>query len=207
MNRFKRFAVFVIVVGTAWSCSDPNSPGLEYMPDMYRDPSIGTYEPSDLFPDGLGARKPAEGSIPRGFTPYAYQNNAEDYEKAGAELKNPLSFNDDHLKEGKRIFENFCIQCHGKKGDGEGTVPQSDYWPGVVPAYDSDRLIDLPEGKIFHSITYGKGLMGPHKGQISQEDRWKLVFYVQKLQGKDPSKSEDESTADAEIEEERTEEA
>ena len=28
-------------------------------------------------------------------------------------------------------------------------------------------------------------MMGSHSSQISQEDRWKLVFYVQKLQGHD----------------------
>jgi hypothetical protein len=44
-------------------------------------------------------------------------------------------------------------------------------------------LKNLPEGKIFHSITYGKGLMGAHNSLLSQEERWKLVYYVQKLQG------------------------
>ena len=42
---------------------------------------------------------------------------------------------------------------------------------------------NLPEGKIFHSITYGKGLMGQHASQLTAEERWKLVYYVQKLQG------------------------
>ncbi len=186
MKSLKNLILMSFIGILATGCSDPNSPGLEYMPDMYRDPSIGTYEESELFPDGLGSRLPAEGSIPRGFTPYPYDDDAEGYKAAGEELKNPLTFNEDVLKEGKQVYENFCIHCHGKKGGGDGLVPQHDEWPGVVPAYDSDNLIDLPEGKIFHSITYGKGLMGAHKGQISQEDRWKLVFYVQSLQGKEP---------------------
>ena len=36
---------------------------------------------------------------------------------------------------------------------------------------------------MFHSITYGKGTMGSHASQLTQEERWKLVYYVQKLQG------------------------
>jgi hypothetical protein len=44
-------------------------------------------------------------------------------------------------------------------------------------------LKNLPEGKIFHTLTYGKGTMGSHASQLTQEERWKLVFYVQKLQG------------------------
>lgn len=200
MIRLKKLVFLTLFGGLIAGCSDPNSPGLEYMPDMYRDPSIGTYEESDLFPDGLGARLPAEGSIPRGFTPYPYNNDAEGYEAAGNELKNPLSMSEEHLKKGKKIYEDFCIHCHGKKGGGDGLVPQNDEWPGVVPAYDSDRLKDLPEGQIFHSITYGKGLMGAHKGQISQEDRWKLVFYVQSLQGKEKAEKKVEEVEETEDE-------
>lgn len=200
MKSLKKLVFLSILGMMAFGCSDPNSPGLEYMPDMYRDPSIGTYQESDLFPDGLGSRLPAEGSIPRGFTPYPYEDNAEGYQAAGSELKNPLAFSDAHLKRGKKIYEDFCIHCHGKKGGGDGLVPQNDEWPGVVPAYDSDNLIDLPEGKIFHSITYGKGLMGAHKGQISQEDRWKLVFYVQSLQGKKQGDTADEDAEEDESE-------
>ena len=43
-------------------------------------------------------------------------------------------------------------------------------------------LKNLPEGKIFFSISYGKNLMGPHASQLSQEERWKIVRYIQELQ-------------------------
>ena len=39
------------------------------------------------------------------------------------------------------------------------------------------------EGHIFHAITYGLNAMGPHASQITEEERWKIVLYVQeKLQ-------------------------
>jgi len=83
------------------------------------------------------------------------------------------------------ISPKFCVQCHGSGGQGDGAVAQNPKWPGPPPAYDSPQLKDLPEGKIFFSITYGRNLMGPHASQINQEDRWKLVRYVQTLQDKD----------------------
>ena len=40
----------------------------------------------------------------------------------------------------------------------------------------------LTAGHIFHSITYGLNAMGPHASQLSEEERWKIVLYVQELQ-------------------------
>ncbi len=166
------------------SCEDPNSPGLEYMPDMYRSPALEAYSEYTFYWDSMATRKPVEGSVPRGFMPFPYPNTAEGYEAAGTELQNPLAYHADRVKEGKAIYEKFCIQCHGEKGDGQGPVATNPAWPGQPPAYNG-RIKDLPEGKIFFSIHYGKGLMGSHAAQISQEDRWKLTYYVQTMQGKD----------------------
>lgn len=35
---------------------------------------------------------------------------------------------------------------------------------------------------MYHSITYGKGLMGSHASQINQMERWQVIQYVQVLQ-------------------------
>jgi hypothetical protein len=43
--------------------------------------------------------------------------------------------------------------------------------------------VGLTEGKMFHSMTYGKGLMGQHASQLNKQERWQLVFYVQSLIG------------------------
>ena len=83
-------------------------------------------------------------------------------------------------KDGEVLYGKFCIHCHGATGAGDGKVGGK--LPGPPPAYNG-ALKNLPEGKIFHTLTYGKGTMGSHASQLTQEERWKLVFYVQKLQG------------------------
>jgi hypothetical protein len=45
-----------------------------------------------------------------------------------------------------------------------------------------DAIKNVTEGHIFHVITYGKGLMGSHGSQVSEEDRWKIAKYVKELQ-------------------------
>lgn len=189
--QWAKFAgIFMLGLIVLQSCKSDNGPGFEYMPDMYRSPSLETYAETDLTAHGSTALQPVEGTIPVGFVPYAYPNTAEGYAAAGENLKNPIAFNEDVLAEGKAVFTKMCIQCHGKAGKGDGTVASNPRWPGPPPAYDSPALKDLPEGKIFHSIHYGKGLMGSHASLIVQEDRWKLVHYVQYLQDKDRKMAE-----------------
>ena len=179
-------AFFIGLLGLSLhSCtSDPNSPGIEYMPDMYRSPALepNMMQEDEYAKDSMVARLPAEGTIPRGFMPFGIPESNEGY-TLSADLKNPLPYSDETLNEGKVIYGKMCSHCHGKKGKGDGgVINNSDFPP--PPAYDG-LLKDLPAGKIFYSITYGKNMMGSHSSQISQEDRWKLVFYVQKLQGHD----------------------
>jgi hypothetical protein len=57
------------------------------MPDMYRSPSLEIYSSNGFFKDSLNARLPVAGTIPRGFVPFDYDNNLEDYLLAGNRLK------------------------------------------------------------------------------------------------------------------------
>ena len=116
------------------SCSkDPQKPGLEFMPDMYRSSAYGTYEASKIFADSVSALKPVAGTIPRGYDTYfPYANDTTGYETAGRELKNPLEISAENIAEGKRLYNIFCINCHGEKGDGNGTLRiKGEKFPGV----------------------------------------------------------------------------
>ena len=76
MNIAKKFsgALFIGLIGLSLhSCqSDPNSPGLEYMPDMYRSPALepNMQQADEYAADSQEVRLPAVGSIPRGFMPF-----------------------------------------------------------------------------------------------------------------------------------------
>jgi mono/diheme cytochrome c family protein len=152
------------------------------MPDMYRSPSLEYYGIHTVDGDTINsAKKPVEGTVSRGYIPYVYSNTPEGYEQAGLNLHNPYASQKDAFeKDGEVLYGKFFVHCHGAAGAGDGKVAGK--LPGPPPAYNG-ALKNLPEGKIFHSITYGKNSMGSHASQLTQEERWKLVFYVQKLQG------------------------
>jgi len=145
----------------------------------------------------MEALQPADGSIPRGYLPYGIPNTVEGYEMAGELLRNPLANSEELMAEGKVIYTKYCWHCHGDKGAGDGpTVTAGGHPP--PPAYNSAALKNLPEGKMFHTITYGKNLMGSHSSQLNVEERWKVIRYVQTLQGpKEEVKAEEASTEGA----------
>jgi len=169
------------------SCShDPLSPGYEYMPDMYRSQAYEVYSTSP-FSDKGSSLLPPTGTISRFneetlpyYEPYLLPNSNEGYEAAGLQIKSPYPASEEFLKNGEKIYKNFCIHCHGAKGDGNGILVERDKFAGV-PSYYSAALKDLPEGKMYHTIFYGKNYMGSHASQINYKERWAVIQWVQKL--------------------------
>jgi mono/diheme cytochrome c family protein len=99
-------------------------------------------------------------------------------------LKNPLTFSPASVSRGKEAFGHYCAMCHGKQGDGNGTVGQS-FAP--LPSDLRGPPVQAQEdGKLFYTITFG---VRRHPGlgfMITEEDRWSLVHYIRALGGKTP---------------------
>ena len=191
----KNIYAYILIISVACiallsSCSnnEDGKPGYEFMPDMYRSPSLEIYSSNSFFKDSLNARLPVAGTIPRGFVPFDYDNNLEDYLLAGNQLKNPFKYSDENIEKGKKLYQMFCAHCHGKNGDGKGSITHPVY--GAIPSYSDDVMIrrtggnmnDLAAGHIYHAIYYGLNAMGPHNSQINDTERWLITMYVQELQ-------------------------
>jgi mono/diheme cytochrome c family protein len=168
--------------GVLQSCNKgPEHPGYEFMPDMYRSASYETYSASNPnFSDGMTARMPVKGTVPRGFTPYPFENTNEGYEDAGEYLFNPLEASKVNLEKGKKLYGIYCSPCHGDDGAGNGKLVQNDKFP--PPPSFTGQLKELPEGKMFHSITFGRNMMGPHAAQVNTQERWQIIHYIRELQ-------------------------
>ena len=177
MIKFFKNIVFLILVLSITSCFDPSKPNYQYFPNMYESVGYKTYQESDAFPNGIQAQLPVEGSVPRGWQPYEYEDSNEGYELAKSELKSPLLNNDKNLSNGKKMYEIYCSVCHGSKGDGNGILMEREKFLGI-PSY-ADR--DITEGSIYHVLMYGINLMGSHAGQVNDEERWQIAQYVLKL--------------------------
>lgn len=188
-----KHTVWLLAAGTVLltaSCGkrDKNSPGVEFMPDMYYSEAVKPYEESNLFSDSLGSRPPVPGTISQGSIPnsdmgidaliYPYPNTPEGYEAAGAALKNPLTPDSASMAEAADLYTKFCVHCHGASGDGNGSIIATGKFPSPGTYWSKEGLT---AGKMFHTMQFGKGMMGSHASQLSKTERWKLVSYVQDL--------------------------
>jgi mono/diheme cytochrome c family protein len=190
-NKIVYAAFFALAfVASLSSCDNKRSTGLEYARNMY-DPLAYNYDqPNKNFANGQTGQTPPQNTEPIGFVRYEYANTKEGYEAAGRELVNPLEVNDQNLLSGKKYFTVFCSPCHGDEGDGKGHLVQIEKYSGV-PSYHGDAassrgglMKDLSAGKIYHTIMYGLNNMGSHASQLTPDERWRVVMWVQRLQQK-----------------------
>lgn len=175
---YKSIALFFVAI-TATSCSDKGEPNYQYFPDMYEPISYETYGEYDVFVDEQEAKLPVEGTIPRGWMPYGYENTQEGYALAKAELENPLPYTQDNLAEGKQLYTIYCAVCHGDQGNGQGILVQREKILGI-PSYD-DAGRNITEGSVYHVMYYGLNAMGSYASQTSIAERWLIDMYVMKL--------------------------
>jgi mono/diheme cytochrome c family protein len=153
--------------------------GFEYMPNMVYSLAYDSFAPNPVARDGLTLQRPVRGSIPRGYLPLHYTATAEDAERAGRELQNPVPPTARSAAEGQALFETYCAVCHGRQGAGDGPLVPKIPNP---PAYTSSRVRSMPAGQIFHVMTFGSGRMPSYASQLSQHDRWLIAAHVQTLQ-------------------------
>ena len=177
MIRILKHISLLVLIMSITSCFDPSKPNYQYFPNMYESVGYKTYQESDAFPNGIQAQLPVEGSVPRGWQPYEYEDSNEGYESAKLNLKSPLVNNEENLKNGKKMYDIYCSVCHGSKGDGQGILMEREKFLGI-PSY-ADR--DITEGSIYHILMHGINLMGSHAGQVNDEERWQIAQYVLKL--------------------------
>ncbi len=173
----KNIIVLVVMVVALTSCDrSKRAPNLQYMPNMYEPVGYETYGDNPNYTPGMEERLPVDGTISRGSEfPYDYENTPEGYELAKTELKNPLTEID--AERAKSLYTIYCASCHGSKGDGQGTLATREKFLGI-PAY-KDR--EITDGSIYHVIMFGKNMMGSHASQLTEEERWQVVAYVQEL--------------------------
>jgi len=108
---------------------------------------------------------------------------------------------EDNMSRGKQRFEIYCAACHGIGGDGNGLVAKTaaekspSTWVPPTSLHE-EKIRNQPIGRIFHTITNGKGKMGGYSSQVNAADRWAIALYVRALQRSRNAKIEDVPEAD-----------
>ena len=167
--------------GVSVTSRDTNVRNREWPTQMQYSPAYRSQTANPVLPNGVTGQPPVAGTIPRGFKPFHYGPDAAEAERAGRELKNPFSPTAENLARGQYIFTNYCAVCHGVSGAGDGPIIPK--YPNP-PSYQTEKSKALADGNMFHVITMGRNNMPSHAAQVEADDRWKVILYIRKLQGK-----------------------
>jgi len=97
-------------------------------------------------------------------------------------LQNPFKGNQKATDEGKVIFNQMCVLCHGSNGQGNGEAGLTlQPHPANFLALNIKNQTD---GAIFWKITNGKAPMASYFELLNDDQRWKLVNYIRELEKK-----------------------
>jgi mono/diheme cytochrome c family protein len=200
---FKKYCIALLIAPVLLvSCiRSAQKPGRAYMPDMQYSTPYDAGSENPVFRDGKTNQFAPKGSIARGKYIYHIPNTPEGYE-ASASLTNPFTFSKEEIEgTGKHLFNVNCAICHGEKGDGQGHLVEINKFP-QPPSYFTDDLRSKPDGKRYHTLMYGKGMMGSYASQLNHRERWLVLSYVRALQ--DANKPAAATTASAEAPKQET---
>jgi mono/diheme cytochrome c family protein len=101
---------------------------------------------------------------------------------------NPLKPTGENLRRGERLFNNYCMPCHGAEGRGDG--PLAHQWPRLPKDLTHpDRQARLTDGEIFWKISAGHRqgadeIMPGMAYKLNADERWRLVLWVRNLGGR-----------------------
>ena len=198
MKKLSIIAIVIAGVTLVQSCDDvKRKPSKVYMPDMAYSVAVETYsDQSRLVDSGIFYNsRPVPGTVKRGEEAYHYEmlTDTTDTYNTSSGLKNPLPAMDKaQMVEAERLYLVNCGICHGQKLDGKGPLhvrtdgTDGPYTPApanfIDPAAGAGKYYAMSEGTMFHSITYGKNLMGSYASQVTPKQRWMIISFIKSKQ-------------------------
>lgn len=193
-RTFTNTLLLAVLLGALASAAamrrDSSKPNFTFMREMVDSIPYNSYAENPVLPSGRTLQPPIPGTLARGEMPLHFTSTAEDALRAGVDLKSPYSESlfwneaDEDLlvkvDEGAEAFRIHCLPCHGQSGHGDGPVAMRGFPP--PPPLTAEKTVNMPDGQMFHVITFGQGNMPGYAGQVSQDDRWKVILHIRALQ-------------------------
>ena len=191
---FLVFAVLVlIVIGVAGRRGDlsRNRPH-QIFADMKRQLKLRPQTPNGFFASGLSSQLPPPGTIAQSKPIQVGEQSVYLFEDAPVttgrkpgttnfvEL-NPYPVTSALLARGQQRYTIYCSPCHGQAGEGNGITKKIGAMAIVANLHDK-RIVEMADGEIFNTVSYGKNNMQGYAPQIVVEDRWAIIAYLRALQ-------------------------
>jgi mono/diheme cytochrome c family protein len=188
---FGVLVVLVVLIAGRRGDLTRNRP-IQIFPDMKRQLKLRPQTANSFFANGLSSQLPPPGTIARseplnvgGQVVYPFEDLPVNTGRVPGSTNfvelNPLPVTAQLLNRGQQRYGIYCTPCHGATGEGKGITQKIGAMAVVANLHDK-RIVELPDGDLFNTISQGKNLMGAYGAQIAVEDRWAVVAYLRALQ-------------------------
>ncbi|NUQ70913.1 MAG: cytochrome c [Chthonomonadales bacterium] len=170
----------IVVITVLWfGRRDFTQPNVVLPTQMAESPAPRPQDPEPDLPDHMALQLAPEGTRSVDAQPFHYGPSLAERKRAGRELVNPTPDSPAVLKNGKRLYETFCLPCHGVGGNGDG--PLIPKFPNP-PSFRSKQTMALTDGEMFHTITLGLRKMASYASQLEPKERWEVIRYIRTFQ-------------------------
>jgi mono/diheme cytochrome c family protein len=187
---FLIFAVLVLlVIGIAGRRGDlsRNRP-VQIFPDMKRQLKLRPQTPNGFFASGLSSHLPQPGTIAQsqpvsvgGRDVYPFEDVPVNTGRVPGTTNfvelTPVPVTGRLLARGQERYAIYCAPCHGQTGDGNGITKKIGAMAVVANLHDK-RIVELTDGELFNTVSFGKNNMQGYAPQIGVEDRWAIIAYL-----------------------------
>jgi len=91
-------------------------------------------------------------------------------------MENPVTVDDNSLKNGELYYKKYCASCHGKTGLGDGPKAR------ILRTFPGDFSIDYyqnqTDGEHFYKTKFGRDAMPKYDKKVPDEKIWDMVNYM-----------------------------
>jgi mono/diheme cytochrome c family protein len=197
-----RIIVSIVLIGAALGAATVGILGFqgsmmrkapfELFPDMDRQAKLRPQAPFEFMSNGVSSQLPPAGTVARSQPIRTANGEAYAFEDTPVNTghvtgttnfveTNPLLVNEALLQRGRERFDIYCAPCHGRLGDGNGITKKIGVMAAVANLHDK-RIVEMTDGEIFNTITFGKSTMGAVGPLVPTQDRWAIIAYLRALQ-------------------------
>ena len=174
--------VVALLLSLAWALrSDPGRRNWEIFTEMAYSQAAESNTLQASLPGGLSQQALVPGVVPRGAALAVFGPGPEEALRAGAELQQPLDVDDVAVQQrGRELYGIYCSVCHDAAGDGRGPAVLRGVLP--PPSLQAERARAMPDGQMFHVLSFGQGAMASYAPELGERERWAVVRHVRALQ-------------------------
>jgi mono/diheme cytochrome c family protein len=149
---------------------------------MLEQPKVRPFDEDPRAPGATGMRAPPPFTVARANDGRPFDEARELGTVNGVYVAaSPLEVTRALVVRGRASFDVVCATCHGVLGDGVSVVAQRMQLTRP-PTLHEPRIRAFPPGKVFATITQGYGLMPSFAPELTPDERWAVVAYLEALQ-------------------------